>query len=392
VLRQSCHALLVVAVCLCLVGAGAPTHRVVYTDGRTVEGRVIAEAEDSVRLALGSGEIRIPRRRIARIDALESSERQRDPSGRKRLLPGLAAEVVVPYGWHVSERLPDGALPMGRFWAGRQQSVFVMSPEAIEGRQAPLPRLVVLRSGPVTEPGVRALDEARRLVKVAAVGSASSVTVETQPEALRIGGMPAAHYALQIADPARSPEPLLQDAFLLIKPDRLYTIDAVMPLDQAARWRSVLRQVAESVRVTTNPEYFPLQKGRVVDRAAVLSVEERQALSDVIARLEEVVGIACAVVTVSSIAPYRHPEAYVVDLLHLWNIGADHPKGGALLLVSQGGQPPALQLGFGAEILVLSDAGDGIVQQHVAPVVGQPGRLGAALVAAIEELGRQLTQ
>ncbi len=349
------------------------------------------ETADAIRIAVKGGEIRIPRRRIADIQPLASSKEGRGPSGRSQSLPTLGAEVVVPYGWHSAERLPNGALPPGRFFNGGAQAVFLMSPEHIDAKRVPTPRIIVLRGESLAGSGpVRALDEAQRMVTTAVSGGAGTTVID-QPIPLRLAGSPAAHYAVEFADPANAGQRLVQDTIVLIKPDRLYTIDALTDVTQAGRWRSTLREVAEAVRVPTNPEHFPLQRRLVVDQAGVLSETERQALEKAVGHLEASAGVACSVVTAPTIRPYRHPEAYAADLLHLWRLGADRPKGGVLLLVPMDGHPPELQMSFGAEILLPHGLGSAILEQHVVPFLGQP-KFGDHVVAAVAEIERRLTR
>lgn len=376
-----------------LVGAESPTHRITYTDGRSIEGRVTAETSDAIRLSVKGGEIRIPRSRIAQIALLATSQmRDATTGGAWRLFPSLGAEARVPYGWHVLERLPVHALPTGRFVGDDGDRAVLISPEAEGEREAPLPRLIIVRGDvvPETEPSRGgALGQAQRMVEIVAGGNAD-VRVARQPHVTRLSGTPAARYALDLPDPAHAGERLLQESTVVIKPDRLYTVDAMMRPAQVARWQAAVRAVAESVRILTSPEHFPLQKSWVVDQAEVLSDAEQKAVRAAIERLEIAGGVECAVVTVPTIRPYRQAEVYAADLLHFWRVGAERPKGGLLLLVPQDGQLPVLQASFGAEVLLPPATGQMIVVERLLPVL-EPGRIGGGLLETIAAIEQRLT-
>jgi uncharacterized protein len=99
---------------------------------------------------------------------------------------------------------------------------------------------------------------------------------------------------------------------------------------------------------------FPALTGRVVDEAALLSVQDRTALNDALAALETKNGAQLVVVTLASLQDVPI-EDYGYQLGRRWGIGQKEKNTGALLIVAPNQRVVRIEVGYGLEG-VLTDA------------------------------------
>jgi len=111
--------------------------------------------------------------------------------------------------------------------------------------------------------------------------------------------------------------------------------------------------------ITTLAVQFPSLSGRVVDAAGLLSPDERQALSDKLAALEQETGAQLVVATLPSLQG-QTIEQYGVALGRHWGIGQKGKDNGVLLLVAPNERKVRLEVGYGLEG-TLTDATSGLI-------------------------------
>jgi len=104
---------------------------------------------------------------------------------------------------------------------------------------------------------------------------------------------------------------------------------------------------------------FPVLSGRVVDGAGLLSADEKQALSNKLAALEQDTSAQLVVATLPSLQG-QTIEQYGVALGRHWGIGHKGKDNGVLLLVAPNERKIRLEVGYGLEG-ALTDATSGLI-------------------------------
>jgi uncharacterized protein len=111
---------------------------------------------------------------------------------------------------------------------------------------------------------------------------------------------------------------------------------------------------------------FPALTGRVVDRANVISPEQRAALEGKLKTLEDKSGIQLVVATVSSLEG-QEIEPYANQLFRAWKLGQDKKNNGVLFLVAPKEHKVRIEVAYGLEGTLTDATSKIIIANAVAP-------------------------
>ena len=129
--------------------------------------------------------------------------------------------------------------------------------------------------------------------------------------------------------------------------------------------------------------------GYVNDFANTLDAPSKRALETYAANLERVTGVQMAIVLVPSIDD--EPVEDVANRLYRqWGIGQKGKNEGILLLLSMKERKSRAEIGYGLEPII-TDGDAGGILRSIRPILAQ-GNYGGGLLAAAEEIGRQIAQ
>jgi uncharacterized protein len=111
---------------------------------------------------------------------------------------------------------------------------------------------------------------------------------------------------------------------------------------------------------------FPALTGRVVDKANVISPEQRASLEGKLKALEDKSGIQLVVATVSSLDG-QEIEPYANQLFRAWKIGEEKKNNGVLFLVAPKEHRVRIEVGYGLEGTLTDATSKIIIANAVAP-------------------------
>lgn len=135
---------------------------------------------------------------------------------------------------------------------------------------------------------------------------------------------------------------------------------------------------------------LPDYHARVNDFASVLKSQERQAIEDYLAQLEQQTGAQVAVAIVQTTAPLD-PVDYKVKLFEKWMPGQKGQDNGLLVLVAMQEHRVEVATGYGLEG-VLPDAKVGrILDQQVMPRI-RKGDFGGGILAGVQAFGAEIAK
>lgn len=129
--------------------------------------------------------------------------------------------------------------------------------------------------------------------------------------------------------------------------------------------------------------------GYVNDFAGVLDGASKQTLENYAANLERVAGAQMAIVLVPSLDGEPIEDA-ANRLYREWGIGQKGKNEGILLMLSVNDRKSRAEVGYGLEP-VITDGEAGGILRSIRPILRQ-GNYGGGLLAAAEEIGRQIAQ
>jgi uncharacterized protein len=115
---------------------------------------------------------------------------------------------------------------------------------------------------------------------------------------------------------------------------------------------------------------FPPLTGRVVDDAGLLSPDQRQQLTGLLAQFETATRQQVVVATVKSLQGYAI-EDYGYQLGRFWGIGAKDKNTGAILLVAPNERKVRIEVGYGLEGELTDAICSTIINQDVLPAFRQ---------------------
>ena len=129
--------------------------------------------------------------------------------------------------------------------------------------------------------------------------------------------------------------------------------------------------------------------GYVNDFAGTLDAGSKQALEAYAANLERLTGAQMAIVLVPALD--GEPIEDVANRLYReWGIGQKGKNEGILLMLSIGDRKSRAEVGYGLEPFITDGRAGGILRA-IAPILRQ-GNYGGGLMAAAEEIGREIAQ
>jgi len=129
--------------------------------------------------------------------------------------------------------------------------------------------------------------------------------------------------------------------------------------------------------------------GYVNDFANVLDPASKQALENYAANLERATGAQMAIVLIPTLDD--EPIEDVANRLYRqWGIGKKGKDEGILLLLSMKEHKSRAEIGYGLEPII-TDGDAGGILRSIVPILRQ-GNYGGGLLAAAEEMGRQIAQ
>ncbi len=129
----------------------------------------------------------------------------------------------------------------------------------------------------------------------------------------------------------------------------------------------LLAVAALPARADREPPSLPGPVGYVSDFAGVLDPEWKARIRSVCQDLERKTGVELVVVTVRTLAPDRHVQAYAGTLYTRWGIGTAQQEYGALILMSLEERQAAVTLGRNLSLVVPAS-----VLEEIAGKVLQP--------------------
>lgn len=124
---------------------------------------------------------------------------------------------------------------------------------------------------------------------------------------------------------------------------------------------------------------FPALSGRVVDEAGLLSVAERQSLSQALQAHEEATGNQVVVVTLKSLQGTSIDD-FGWQLGRAWGIGRQGKNDGALLIVAPNEKKVRIEVGYGLEG-ILTDAASRLIIERIMLPAFRSGQFGPGIVA-----------
>lgn len=111
---------------------------------------------------------------------------------------------------------------------------------------------------------------------------------------------------------------------------------------------------------------IPPLTARVTDLAGLLSVAQRQALEDKLARFEQEKGSQIAILIVPSTQP-ETIEQYGIRVAEAWRLGRQGVDDGVLLLVARDDRALRIEVGYGLEGVIPDAAAKRIIEEIIVP-------------------------
>ena len=161
---------------------------------------------------------------------------------------------------------------------------------------------------------------------------------------------------------------------------RLLLILALLAFGHAAE----VMRIAPSAQAQT----FPKLTGRVVDDAALLSPQQKQALTDKLAALEQQSGRQLVVATLPDLQGYDISD-YGFQLGRAWGIGAKDRNDGALLIIAPRERKVRIEVGYGLEGIMTDALSSQIIRNDITPRF-KAGDLPGGIDAGVDAIGKLL--
>lgn len=133
---------------------------------------------------------------------------------------------------------------------------------------------------------------------------------------------------------------------------------------------------------------FPKLTGRVVDDAALLSPQQRQALTDKLAALEKQSGRQLVVATIPDLQGYDIGD-YGYRLGREWGIGNKDRNDGALLIVAPNERKVRIEVGYGLEGILTDALSSQIIRNAITPRF-KAGDMPGGIDAGVDAIGQLL--
>lgn len=133
---------------------------------------------------------------------------------------------------------------------------------------------------------------------------------------------------------------------------------------------------------------FPKLTGRVVDDAALLSPQQRQALTDKLAALEKQSGRQLVVATIPDLQGYDIGD-YGYRLGREWGIGNKDRNDGALLIVAPNERKVRIEVGYGLEGILTDALSSQIIRNAITPRF-KAGDMPGGINAGVDAIGQLL--
>jgi uncharacterized protein len=133
----------------------------------------------------------------------------------------------------------------------------------------------------------------------------------------------------------------------------------------------------------------PPLKGRINDRAGVLSSSESRDLENYLAGVEKATGAQIALLTIPSLEG-ESLESYSFRVADSWQLGSADKDNGALLLIAMEEKKIRIEVGYGLEA-VLTDAMSGyIIREAIVPEF-KKGEFDRGIAAGLKSMGGVVT-
>ena len=133
----------------------------------------------------------------------------------------------------------------------------------------------------------------------------------------------------------------------------------------------------------------PPLKGRINDRAGVLSSSESRDLENYLAGVEKATGAQIALLTIPSLEG-ESLESYSFRVADSWQLGSADKDNGALLLIAMEEKKIRIEVGYGLEA-VLTDAMSGyIIREAIVPEF-KKGKFDRGIAAGLKSMGGVVT-
>jgi uncharacterized protein len=155
-----------------------------------------------------------------------------------------------------------------------------------------------------------------------------------------------------------------------------------------AIWRWMLLLVLVAVATPAAAQNFPQLSGRVVDAANLLTPQDKDALTQKLAALEQSTSRQLVVATVPDLQGYPI-EDYGYQLGRTWGIGQKGANNGVILLVSKNDRKVRIEVGYGLEPILTDAFSSQIIQDRIVPAFKQgdyPGGINAGVDAIAAQL------
>ena len=133
----------------------------------------------------------------------------------------------------------------------------------------------------------------------------------------------------------------------------------------------------------------PAMKGRVNDKASLLSLSRQRELESYLAGLEESAGVQMALLTIPSLEG-DSLEDFAIRVVDKWQLGQKGEDKGLLLLVSLEERQIRMEVGYGLEG-TLTDAKSGYIIRNVIAPYFRQGDYGSGILAGIQTVGSVVT-
>lgn len=134
---------------------------------------------------------------------------------------------------------------------------------------------------------------------------------------------------------------------------------------------------------------FPKLTGRVVDDAALLSPQQKQALTGKLAALEKQSGRQLVVATLPGLQGYDISD-YGYQLGRAWGIGSKDKNDGALLIIAPRDRKMRIEVGYGLEGIITDAVSSEIIRNQIAPRF-RAGDMAGGIDAGVDAIGRLMT-
>jgi uncharacterized protein len=130
---------------------------------------------------------------------------------------------------------------------------------------------------------------------------------------------------------------------------------------------------------------FPKQTGNVNDFENVFTEMQKFSLEQYLSGYENLTTNEIAIITVSSIDPYKEIQVYGKDLGNAWGLGKNEMNNGLLIVLNISSREVGISTGLGTEKILTDEICAQIIENHMIPEF-KKGDYYAGIVYGLEEI------